>query len=164
MRAVNTGMGLIEALAALFVLSIGMLGIALMFVTSLRNSRSALLRTQAISLVSDMADRIRANADARNAYQLAGYPGGARENGCAPSVTPGSGNNCSKSQLAEDDLARWQKMARMVLPPAPPGTATADVQYFAGTPDRYRITVAWQEPSEPQPFSYQTEILARGSP
>jgi len=162
MRSVNTGMSLVEALIALLVLSIGMLGVLLMLVTSLRNSRSALLRTQAVNLVSDMADRIRANAAARTAYELAAYAGGAMERGCAPGAAPGS--NCSEAQLAEDDLARWEDTVRTLLPAAPAGTRAADVQYFAGTPDRYRITVAWQEPSEPQPFSYQTEILAQVVP
>jgi hypothetical protein len=46
------------------VLSIGMLGIAALYVESLRSGTSALLRSQAVAFASDMADRIRANPTA----------------------------------------------------------------------------------------------------
>ena len=86
------GVSLVEALVALLVLSIGMLGIAGLFVESVRNSRSALLRSQAVNLVADMADRIRANA------------GDPATQGCAPS-SGDTGNNCSPAERAQDDLA-----------------------------------------------------------
>lgn len=164
MRFLNVGMGLIEVLVALLVLSIGMLGVALIFVTDLRSSRTALLRTQAVNLVSDMADRIRANLGARAAYAMASYGGAPTEQGCASTAAPGSGNNCSVAQLAQDDLARWQSAVRIALPATPAGVREADVEYFAGIPDRYLVTVTWQEPSEPQPFSHQAEIFAQSSP
>lgn len=169
MRAMNSqssssGFGLVEVLIALVVLSIGMLGIATMFVSNLSNSRGALLRTQAIALVSDMSDRIRANASGRDAYDTARYGGAPGEHACAPDDVAGSGVNCSSAQLAEDDLARWRNAVQLLLPAAPLGTEAADVQYFAGDPQRYRVTVAWQEPREPQPFSFTADFLVQGSP
>jgi|GEM_PF-575191 len=158
------GMSLVEVLVALLIFSIGMLGAAMLFVESLRSSRSALLRTQAVNLVSDMADRIRANAAARGAYNFAAYAGGPAEHGCAPSFVPGSGNNCSVAQLAEDDLTRWLTAVQAILPAAPAGTRAADVEYLAGKPERYRVRVAWQEPSEPQPLSAECEVLAQAAP
>ena len=154
------GISLVEVLVALLIFSIGMLGAAMLFVESLRNSRSALLRTQAVNLVSDMADRIRANAAARAAYNSAGYGGAPAEQGCAPDGAPGSGRACDMAQLAQDDLARWQNSVRALLPPVP----DADVEYFAGNPERYRIRVAWQEPGELERFSAESEILTQVSP
>jgi type IV pilus assembly protein PilV len=162
MRAMNAGVGLIEALIAMLVLSIGILGVAPVFVHSLRGSRSAILRTQAVNLAADMADRIRANPGGCAAYDLAGYgAGGPAEHGCASDAAAGSGNNCNSAQLAEDDLARWQSAVESALPAALAGTSAAVVQYVAGVPDHYRISVAWQEPGEPLPFAYQTEIFAQ---
>lgn len=66
----STGFSIVEALVALVVLSIGMLGIAALYVESLRAGRSAIYRTQAVNLASDMADRIRANRNARASYVL----------------------------------------------------------------------------------------------
>jgi len=51
----------VEVLVALIVLSIGMLGIAALYLEGLRATRDALVRTQAVALTADMADRIRAN-------------------------------------------------------------------------------------------------------
>lgn len=57
------GMSLVEVLVALVVLSIGLLGIAQVLIHGMRTSHAALLRTQAVNLVADMAERIRANPD-----------------------------------------------------------------------------------------------------
>ena len=165
MRSLNTGVGLIEALVAMLVLSVGVLGVAPVFVHSLRGSRSAMLRTQAVNLASDMGDRIRANPGGGADYDLASYGAvGPAEHGCAPSAAGGVGNNCNGAQLAEDDLARWQSAVKTALPAAPAGTSAASVQYFVGEPNHYRISVAWQEPGEPLPFSYQTEIFVQRAP
>jgi len=55
------GFTLIEALVALIVLSIGLLGIAGMQISGLRANQSAASRTQASYLADDIADRMRAN-------------------------------------------------------------------------------------------------------
>ena len=70
------GFTLVELLIALLVLSIGMLGIAALFAESLQAGRSAQLRTQAVSIAADLADRIRANHVSAGAY--AGTGTGAR--------------------------------------------------------------------------------------
>jgi type IV pilus assembly protein PilV len=100
------GFTLVEALVALLILSVGMLGIAGLFVESVRSSRTALLRTQAVNLVADMADRIRANTSAREAYDSASYAADPAPQDCAPSNVS-AGANCTLQELAEDDLARW---------------------------------------------------------
>lgn len=65
------GFTLIEVLVALVVLAIGLLGIAALYIDSLRASRTALLRTQAIAVASDLADRIRVNRAACDATACA---------------------------------------------------------------------------------------------
>ncbi len=155
------GVTLVEALVALLVLSVGMLGIAALFVASVRFNRTALLRTQAINLVSDMTDRIRANAGAGAAYDLASYGGGPALRDCAPG--PGTaGANCTSAELAEDDLARWTAAVRATLPPPGDGGAATAVDFTAaagGGPDRYTVQVRWREPGEVAPFSYRSEVL-----
>ena len=63
---------------ALVVLSVGLLGIAALQMTSLRNNRGAHLRSQAQVMAYDITDRMRANRNAAlaNAYviTLAGTP------------------------------------------------------------------------------------------
>ena len=48
-------------MVSLVVLSVGMIGIAALYAQGLGAGRTALYRTEAVNLVGDMADRIRAN-------------------------------------------------------------------------------------------------------
>lgn len=168
------GISLIEALVALVVLSVGMLGIAGMFVESVRSSRTALLRTQAVNLVSDMADRIRANANARTAYATSTYGDLPAKHGCAP-TSDEDGNNCGIAELAEDDLARWREAVDFALPLTADDAQRAVVEYFApepNGPERYRITVFWGEPStalndeapQASAYSYSSDVILMPRP
>ena len=156
------GMTLVESLVALVVLSVGMLGIAGLMLTGISSNRSALYRTQAVNLASDMAERIRANANARIAYDSLAYDGAPDLQDCAPTAND-AGSNCTVAQLAEDDLARWIVSIRTALPAFRGEPAQGDVQViaagFAGQPDTYRINVSWQEPREQTPFNYQTDLI-----
>lgn len=58
------GVGLIEVLVAVLVLAIGLLGVAAMQATALRNSQSSLERSQGVMHVYGILDAMRANPDA----------------------------------------------------------------------------------------------------
>lgn len=57
------GAGLIEVLIAVLVMAVGLLGIAAMQATALRNSQSALERSQAVVQSYSIIDAMRANRD-----------------------------------------------------------------------------------------------------
>lgn len=166
-RIAVRGVSLVETLVALVVLSVGLLGVAALLLQSVRGSRTALLRTQAVNLVSDMADRIRANANAGAAYATAQYGAdGPDENGCVPSAADPDGANCSAVELAQDDLARWRDDVRLALPGNGADIPAADVQHFlpagASSPERYMVRVTWQEPGEaatPDAFSFRSDVV-----
>lgn len=86
------GASLIEVLISVLILGVGILGIAAMQATALRNSQSALERSQAVIQSYAMLDAMRANVDAARA--------GAYDMGmtCAPPAVSG---------LATADQARW---------------------------------------------------------
>ena len=65
------GITMVESLVALVVISVGMLGIAGLYLSSLQASRTAKLRSHAVELTSSIADRIRANREAVMGYNLA---------------------------------------------------------------------------------------------
>lgn len=76
------GVGLVEVLVSVLVLSIGLLGIAAMQATALRNSQSSLERSQGIVHVYTILDAMRANPNgvAAGTYNMAmtcAAPGGA---------------------------------------------------------------------------------------
>jgi type IV pilus assembly protein PilV len=149
-RPRQRGVSMVEALVALLVMSIGMLGIAGLYVSSLQANRTALLRTQAVSLVNDMLDRMRANPMARGQYDLSKYGTGPKDQNCVAAA-----NNCSYTKLAEDDLYRWQESVKALLPGTPTTSVKVVESVKANTPDNYIVKVTWTEPTETASFSYQ---------
>lgn len=152
-RSRSHGFSIVEALVALVVLSIGMLGIAALYVESLRAGRSAIYRTQAVNLATDLADRIRANRRGGLDYELPGTAPAPQPGNCAPTATTDSAN-CSPAELAADDLGRWSQAIRQQLPGGtdglPRGTvAVTPVAAMPGTFE-YSIVITWSEPGEPQ--------------
>jgi type IV pilus assembly protein PilV len=124
------GFGLVESLVALVVVSVGMIGIAALYGQGLGASRTALYRTQAVNLASDMADRIRLNRVAGTAYQAA-----AADNNC-----DAGGAACTPAQMAAHDLWVWGNDLAQQLP-----TGTGTVTFTANVPPTYTISVNWLE-------------------
>ena len=130
----DEGFSLIEALVALVVLSVGMIGIAAMYGQGLAATRSAQFRTQAVNLAADMADRIRVNR-----LGGAAYAGGGADNGCGP-----AGAGCTPAEMAADDLFSWDRQVAQLLP-----NGQTEVLYDGGTtPPTYTLRVSWDEVGE----------------
>jgi len=88
------GFTMVETLVALVVLAIGLLGIAALYLDSLRAGRTAIYRTQAVNLSADLADRIRSNRAAIASY-VAAYADVA---GAVPACDTTAG--CTAAELA----------------------------------------------------------------
>ena len=166
MRMKHCGFSMVEALVALVIVAVGLLGVGQLTLQGLRESSIALGRTRAVYLISDMIERIRANPDAEDAYDCAGYPGGPTEHGCAPSGAPA--RPCTARELAEDDLARWQALARDALSLTPTGACDANVVYLAAgsdsEPERYRVELSWMERGSDTPITLSGELALVGGP
>ena len=133
------GFTLAEVLIALIILSVGMLGIAGLYVHSMQAGRTSLFRHHAVTLAGDVADRIRANPRAAIAYSQAGA-----NNNCV-----NGGVDCTPVQMAANDIDLWDQQAADTLPN---GTVTV-VFDNAVLPPTYQITVAWDEPGENMTYS-----------
>jgi type IV pilus assembly protein PilV len=94
------GVGLIEVLVAVLVLAIGLLGVAAMQATALRNSQSSLERSQGVMHVYTILDSMRANPNAARA--------GAYNMGMTCAV-PAAGN------LVANDKRAWIDMLQQNL-------------------------------------------------
>ena len=129
-----SGFTLIEVLIALVILSVGMLGIAGLYVHSMQAGRTSILRHNAVTLAGDIADRIRANPRAGPAYALAGA-----NNNCVD-----GGVNCTLGKMAANDIFLWDQQAANTMP-----NGTVNIVFNNGVvPPTYQITVAWTEPGE----------------
>ena len=153
MRAVRTrvssaarGFTLVEVLVALVVMSVGMLGIAALYLEGLRAGRTAVYRTTAVNLAADMADRIRANLPAGNAYAGTGP-------GTDESCVNGDAD-CTPAQLADDDWFSWSNQIEAELPQG----ASAEIQVDAAPAPVYTITLAWPEIGQTEAASYSLRL------
>ncbi len=139
------GFSLIEVLVALIVMSVGMLGIAGLYVHGLQAGRTSLFRHHAVNLAGDVADRIRANPYAGSDYAASA----GADNGCIA-----GGKDCTPDEMASNDIDLWQEQAEATLPD---GTVTVAYIGFPTVPSVYTVTVSWSEPGQDPP-SYQVRF------
>lgn len=139
------GFTLVEVLIALIIMSVGMLGIAGLYVHSMQAGRTSVLRHNAVTLAGDIADRIRANPRAGAAYGLAGA-----NNNCVA-----GGIDCTPGQMAANDIFLWDQQAAATLP----NGAVAVVFDNAVAPPTYQITITWTEPGEILSYAVTIPVL-----
>jgi type IV pilus assembly protein PilV len=139
LRAMQGGMTLIEALVALLVLSIGLLGVAGLQFQALRGNHGAHLRSQATILAHDIADRMRAN----------------RTDALAGAYIVDIGEVPAGGTLADLDVVAWKQSLADVLP-----AGDGQVQMVEITPDRdvARITIEWSDRLGDNQFFTETEL------
>jgi len=134
----NTGFTLIEVLISMLVLAVGLLGLAGLQATGMRNNLSAYTRSQATQLAYDMADRMRTNSVDASTYGASTYitidpvSDAAVQASCTAIA-----NACSTAQMAEQDLFEWNRDLTAILP-----AGVGDIA-VAGT--LFTITVNWDD-------------------
>jgi type IV pilus assembly protein PilV len=132
LRGGAAGFSLVEVLIALIIMSVGMLGIAGLYVHSMQAGRTSLFRHHAVTLAGDVADRIRANP-----LGGAAYAGAGADNDCVA-----GGIDCSAPEMAAHDVSLWLEQADATLP-----DGTVAVVYDDDlVPSTYQVTVTWSEP------------------
>lgn len=139
------GVSLIEVIIALFVLSIGMLGISGLSLYSLKSNRDALQRTRAVVLAADLADRIRANpAGAADYPGLVAAPGSAA-NGCMHTAAVPA--MCTPAEIAQDDVFYWLQALDSASGGVPDAMPAITIDNST-TPPTFRLTVQWTQHGE----------------
>lgn len=122
-RPAAAGVGLIEVLIAVLILAIGLLGVAALQATALRNSQSSLQRSQGVVHVYSILDAMRANVTAAR--------GGAYNMGLTCTVPAGG-------TLVSDDQRNWIQAIQQNLGP----NACGQVNCAANV---CTITVRWDD-------------------
>jgi len=140
------GFNLVEVLIALIIMSVGMLGIAGLYVHSMQAGRTSLFRHHAVTLAGDVADRIRANPTAGVNYAAAA----GADNNCVS-----GGVDCTPAAMAANDIFLWQQQALDTLP-----TGGVAVVFDNGVvPPTYQITVTWTEPGQAMNYSITIPVF-----
>jgi len=147
-KTAMTGFSLVEVLIALVIMSVGMLGIAGLYVHTMKAGRTSLFRHHAVTLAGDVADRIRANPIAGVGYIVAGV-----DNNCVD-----GGIDCSRAEMAQHDIFLWTQQATDTLP-----AGAVNIVFNNGVvPPTYQITITWNEAGQNPPPQYRITIPVFG--
>lgn len=150
-NARQRGFSLVEVLITLVIMSVGMLGIAGLYVQGLQAGRTSMFRHQAVTIAGDVADRIRLNPTAAAEYEATS----GKDNGCVAGTV-----NCTPKEMAENDILLWKDQVEAALP-----SGAIAVDYTngggGGAPSTYDITISWVEPGETPSFAITIPVLER---
>ncbi len=141
------GIALLEALVALVILAFGILGLLWMHQQALAQQRQQLMRSVAMGVAEELAERMHLNAPQRTLYAKAWGAAATTAPDCA--VTP-----CSRQDLAAWDMQQLQQNLQIQLP-------DGDAAVFALTDAAqwWGIVIAWRDVNE----TYRTDTTS-GSP
>ncbi len=155
------GIGIVEVLVALVVVSLGVLGMASLQLTGMQQSTGGYNRAKALLYAENMATRMRTNRpaiDGNNGYLFDGFESTGLN--CATKPTPycqasdaGDADSCSIAELAAFDLfsiacGDWGagEANSGVIGSLPNGQMTIDCDDSPCTPtSTYTLNVAWSE-------------------
>lgn len=148
------GVGMLEVLITLFIMSVGLLGLAAMQTTSLKDSGDAIQRSKAVLFVADIIDRMRANPGgmADYAVTLTQNVNNWAANNCIDSYSDqhdtisGSATNCTAQEMARYDVYLWKEALNPSVTEEkgsglPNGQGS--IQAVAGVTGAFTITVQW---------------------
>jgi len=116
----QSGITLMESLVAIVVAALGVLGILGSQLRTLADTQTSVHRAQAIRLIEDLSERMRANPNARLAYPA----GGSVNNlywisdwGHMPAQAGDcSAGSCNPGQMAIYDMRQWKESVAKLLP------------------------------------------------
>ena len=155
-RKYTRGFTLLEVLVTVVIFSVGMLGIAGLQMTGMKQAHNSHLRAVATTQVLDMADRMRANLEG---VEAGNYDYDQTQPNCPPATDCGS-SPCTPAQLAEYDVCEWTAQTAAALPggaariclddsPAPAGPTTnwagSATWGCSSTGTIYAVKVQWSE-------------------
>lgn len=130
---------MLEILITLVIVSIALLGTAGLQVYAMRMGHGGQLRTQAVFLASDIAERMEAN----KAAAVAGNYAVAAASAPSAAATDCGVAACGAAALAGYDISQWEASIASLLPQA----SWQVTQIAAGNPSTYSIFIQWTDRS-----------------
>ena len=123
----QTGASMIEGMVALLILSVGLLGLAMLQGKTMRVNTDAMLRSQATLLANEIIENMRTNTKGA-------------DNGLYAATSKPSACGCTDTNgalTANKDLISWYDAQTQMLP-----SPTSSIVYAGG---KYTITMQWNE-------------------
>ncbi|CAJ0794534.1 hypothetical protein LMG7141_02958 [Ralstonia condita] len=153
----SRGYALLEALIALLIISIGLVGISRLQLVGMSSSNISTQRSKAVYLAYEIGDRIRANLSGYSAGAYSKLSGTATNPNCVSTST-----GCSAAQIAQNDYYEWSSELSTQLPQGAgvvcltstiSSTATPAAPGCDGSGTMYAIMVWWTENGQQQMLS-----------
>jgi type IV pilus assembly protein PilV len=139
-RAATRGMSTVEVLVSLVIVSVGVLGNAALYFTAAQSKATAVSRMQAVHLVNDIIDRIRANPTAHDAYAFDSKSPPAEPSTDCNVVPLMSHRGCTAAEMATQDVHDWNQLVVKTLPEAFARQIDVDTTTI---PSTYTVSVSW---------------------
>lgn len=138
----ENGLSMLEVLITIVVISFGLLGVAGLQITGLKNNQMSYSRSIATFQAYDMADRMRANMTGVNAGNYDAITNTAYvDPGCANPATATGG--CTPAQIATYDASVWHDANTKLLPGG--GGTVTKIVVAPGISAIFDISVFWTE-------------------
>lgn len=128
----RNGFSTLEALAALMVLNLLLIGLFSRQIQAWQAQRDVLAQQNTVELAQDLWHRMQVNNEGLAAYQLV--------LGEKPSAMDCQSTSCSAGDWAQADLAEWYSALQLRMP-----GAQARVQTQTSTPPLVRLLLAWPQ-------------------
>ncbi len=159
----QAGFTLLEVLVALIILAVGLLGLAGMQMSGLKNTNDSKYRTTAATVARDMADRMHANSKGMYVDNAYANISASNDITCGtPPVSCDGGTQCSTAQIAaydvykvycgSDDGGNKDSGVGDLLPSGDMTITCRDIDTSDGDPcskfSPHQVTISWFEKGE----------------
>jgi type IV pilus assembly protein PilV len=136
LRRRSRGTSLLEALVALLVLALGVLGLTRVHVSSMLESRHTTARSIAVAMATDMMERMRANPAPAAVNPYAAYTADFGQLDAPKTLC--NAKKCQSAELAAFDVWAWKALLQAELP-------AGDGAVFASPddPTQFAVLIAW---------------------
>lgn len=136
----HSGFALIEAMVAVVVLSLGILGILGVQLRTLADTQTSVRRAQAIRLIEDLSERMKVNPNALG--NLNSYVVGWGTAGSPPDCKTAT---CDSQNLALSDIRQWKQLVQNTLPTADANVFQVVDETVANNRRQLGVMIRWRE-------------------
>jgi type IV pilus assembly protein PilV len=133
----QAGFSMVEVLISLVLIAVAMFGQIGLQMNALKFGKSGALRSQAVFLANELAERMESNKTGTIAGAYIVAPGGVATTAATDCLLAA----CNSNALAQYDIAEWTTRAVAVLP----GASWQVDQTTTGNPSTYVIKVSWTD-------------------
>ena len=153
------GISLLESLIAIVVMALGILGVMGVQMRTLNDTQTTVRRAQAIRLIEDLSERMKANPNALvniDTYLTSWDNKPTASKNCRTSV-------CSHTEWASFDRAEWKKSVNTMLPLGDASVfipSTESASSNAGNQRLIGVMISWRENEKSSDSTYLTPINA----